>query len=96
MLLYVCVLQCTVRTCNPQCTESCKVFYIIFPFCVLCLFLLLCLLQSDRDPGVLTVEAPGGYPFKLVGRDKDGKGAWMRITWVGGTVMCVVEPQATV
>ena len=33
-------------------------------------------MQSDGDdPDVVAVEAPGGYPFKLVGRDKEGKGA---------------------
>ena len=37
-------------------------------------------MQSDGDdPDVVVVEAPGGYPFKLVGRDKERKGAWMRI-----------------
>ena len=45
--------------------------------CVVSIPALVCTLQSDGGPDVLAVEAPGGYPFKLVGREKEGKGAWI-------------------
>ena len=60
--MYLCCKMCT-----SPCVHSC---------CVYCCCLLLCLLQSGSEPEVLTVEAPGGYPFKITGRDNEGKGAW--------------------
>lgn len=61
----------------PNSTRNCKLFTNYPIVCVVSIPALVCLMQSDGGPDVLAVEAPGGYPFKLVGREKEGKGAWI-------------------